>query len=308
MVNVQTLRFTTQAQLDIQRITRQLSDLQRQVASNVKANDLQGFGDDAAQLLNAQNVLSASNARADILGQVKARFGVQASALSQVGDSATSLAQSIKDALSANDGRAINTELSLAFSAAVSALNETWDGKPLFAGERIGAGPIAINSLQDLVSVATLDDVFDEASREQTVSLGAGAPIALASKASSFAKPLFNAFRTLQNLLDQTGGSLGAPLTEQQKASLETIAANLTNEIDTFAAEEGRTGQLDKRFGDEILRLQARSNLVQKEIGDIADSDIAAVSIQISALLAQYQAAAKTFSDLSNLSLIPYLT
>ncbi len=39
-----TLRFSTQAQSDIQRITRELSDLQRQVASGSRANDLRGFG------------------------------------------------------------------------------------------------------------------------------------------------------------------------------------------------------------------------------------------------------------------------
>ena len=39
-----TLRFSTQAQSDIARMTQQLSDLQRQVASGAKADDLRGFG------------------------------------------------------------------------------------------------------------------------------------------------------------------------------------------------------------------------------------------------------------------------
>ena len=42
-------------------------------------------------------------------------------------------------------------------------------------------------------------------------------------------------------------------------------------------------------------------------IGDQADADIAQVSIKISALMVQYEATAKTFADLSRLSLLDYL-
>jgi len=44
-----------------------------------------------------------------------------------------------------------------------------------------------------------------------------------------------------------------------------------------------------------------------KEIGEQADADLAAVSVQMSALLVQYEAAAKTFSELSKLNLLQYL-
>jgi hypothetical protein len=39
-----TLRFFTQAQQDVRRITGELGELQRQIASGAKANSLQGFG------------------------------------------------------------------------------------------------------------------------------------------------------------------------------------------------------------------------------------------------------------------------
>ena len=55
------------------------------------------------------------------------------------------------------------------------------------------------------------------------------------------------------------------------------------------------------------MRLEERSNLITKEIGDQADADLAEVSIKISALMIQYEAAAKTFADLSKLTLLDYL-
>jgi hypothetical protein len=128
------LRFTTQATLDIRRISRELSELQAKVASGREARDLQGFGGASSRLLNAQSMRANADARGSVINQLQARFGVQGAALGQVAEAAGLLAQSIREAISANDGRGITTELDLSFSSVVSALNESWNGQPLFAG------------------------------------------------------------------------------------------------------------------------------------------------------------------------------
>jgi flagellar hook-associated protein 3 FlgL len=302
-----TLRFSTQAQMDIRRMTRELSDLQRQVASGVRANDLSGLGDGASRLLNAQSLRANADARGSALGQLEARFGVQASALSQVSASTTNLAQSIREAVSSNDGRGVGVELSIAFSGIVSGLNETWNGQPLFAGERTSGLPVLATSLGDLVAATTPDQLYDEAARPQTIDLGSGPPIALANKASELSQPLFETLRQLKILVDTAGGELPAPLTGAQRDQLQLLAAQLDSAATTFTNAEGRAGQLEHRFSGERTRLQARSSLLAKEIGDQADADLAMVSVKISSLLVQYEASAKTFSDLSKLSLIDYL-
>ena len=87
--------------------------------------------------------------------------------------------------LAGNDGRGIATDLELNFNSIVAALNRTWNGQPLFAGERQSGLPVQIDTLQQLVDAAGPSEIFDEASRQQTVDLGTGAPIALAKRASS---------------------------------------------------------------------------------------------------------------------------
>lgn len=302
-----TLRFSTQATLDIKRITRELSDLQRQVASGAAANDLRGFGGASAQLLNAKGLKSSSDARGSVLNQLQARFGVQGAALGQVAQSSNLLAQSIRDAISANDGRGIALEMEMSFAGMVSALNETWNGQPLFAGERQGNGPVRVTSLAQLIAASGPDDMFDEAERHQTLDLGSGAPITLARKASELATPLFSTMASLKTLVDSQGGSIGQPITESMRLQLQTIADSLESHAGEFTNEEGRAGQLSARFTSEQVRLQERSNLLLKEIGDRADADLAIVSVQLNALMVQYQAAAKTFSDLSKLTLLDYL-
>jgi flagellar hook-associated protein 3 FlgL len=302
-----TLSFSTQAQSEIRRITRELSDLQAKVASGAEARDLQGFGGASSRLLNARSLMAASDARSSVINQLQARFGVQGAALGQVANGARLLAQSIREAISANDGRGIGIELDLSFASIVSALNETWNGQPLFAGERQGAGPIKINTLAQLQAASGPDDIFDEAARHQIIDLGAGAPIVLSAKASELSQGLFDTLRDLKDLLDGAGGALGQPISGADRTALQDLANRLDAEANSFTNEEGRAGQLQSRFETELVRLQQRSSLLVKEIGDQADADLAEVSVQLSALLVQYEAAAKTFADLSKLSLLKYL-
>jgi flagellin-like hook-associated protein FlgL len=302
-----TLRFTTQAQLDIRRITRELSDLQAKVASGREAKDLQGFGGASSRLINAQSLRANADARGSVINQLQARFGVQGAALGQVAEAAGLLSQSIREAISSNDGRGIGTELDLTFSSVVSAMNETWNGQPLFAGERQGQGPVRISTIDQLQAATGPDDIFDEADRHQVLDMGAGEPIVLSAKASELSDGLFGTLTALADLIDASGGQIGQPISAGDRAALQLIADQLDAHSNTFTNEEGRAGQLQKRFESERARLQERSNLLLKEIGDQADADVAMVSVQLSALLVQYEAAAKTFSDLSQLSLLKYL-
>jgi flagellin-like hook-associated protein FlgL len=308
MTGAVTLRFNTQAQSDIRRMMRELSDLQRQTASGSKSNDLSGYGAGAARLINAQSLRTVSDAQSSTTQQMIARFGVQAQALDQVATSTADLASSIRSAISANDGRGIMTDLQLSFSSTVSAMNESWNGQPLFAGQRTDTvSVLKISKLDDLTIATTDQQLYNESENPQTYTLSGGAVVQLADKASDLSRDLFSTFRDLNAMIVSAGGQLGGPLTPAQIDQLSAFADKLDSHSQTFLNAEGQAGQLEKRFGAEQSRLDDRSNLLAKEIGDQSDVDLAQVSIQISSLLAQYQAAAKVFSDVSKLSLLNYL-
>jgi flagellar hook-associated protein 3 FlgL len=135
----------------------------------------------------------------------------------------------------------------------------------------------------------------------------AGAPIVLSAKASELSQGLLDTLVDLKNLIDASGGTIGQPISSADRAALQAFADQFDAEANNFTNEEGRAGQLQARFDSERVRLQQRSNLLLKEIGDQADADLAEISVQLSSLLVQYEAAAKTFADLSKLSLLNYL-
>jgi flagellar hook-associated protein 3 FlgL len=307
MVTMSSLGFSSQTLQDLNRMNQQLNELQRQVGQGTRASDLKGFAGGASQLLHAQSLKAAADAKMSVINQLEARFDVQGAALQQVANASRTLAQSIRTAISANDGRGIATDLDLSFSSVVGALNETWNGAPLFAGERQGAGPIKISSLAQLAAATGPSDIFDEASREQTIDLGSGAPIVLARKASDLSQGLFDAMKNLQQLLDASGGEIGQPISAADRDALLSIVDQLDAQGAAFDTESGRAGQIQARLDAKSEHLQAQADLLTKEIGDQRDADLAQISIQLNLLMTQYQASAKTFVDLSKLSLLDYL-
>lgn len=301
------LRFNTQAQQDIQRMSRDLTDLQRQIASSVKSNDLGGYGVAAARLLNTTGLASLATARASAAQQLEARFGVQASAINQAATAAGNLSQALKDAITNDNVDALSTELRANFALGVSALNESWNGQPLFAGERLDGPPITIGSVDDLVTAGAISNIFHEADRPQVVDFGPGARLALADRASELGTKMFTAMRDLTLITQQWGANPPDTLTQGQRDQLRAIADMLDSSREDLNGAEGHAGQLQERIVAERIRQTNRSTLLQKEAGEISDADIAEVSIQVNTLLAQYQATAKTFADISQLSLLPFL-
>ncbi len=300
-------RFFVRAQQDVRRITSELGSLQAQVASGVKANTLQGFGAASSRIVSAASMRAQTDARASVLSQLDARFGLQSAALGQVSGAVQSLAQGIREALSANDGRGVSTDLELSFKSIVSALNEQWNGQPLFAGERQSGAPIKINTLEQLATTTQAADLFDESAREQVIDVGTGTPLKIAAKASDLSTGLLDTLRQVKLLLDNAGGTLGQPIIAAHETQLLQLVGQLDLQAAKFVTEEGRTGQLQKRLEDDRLRLEARSDLLSKEIGDQTDADLAEVSIKLNTLLAQYEASAKTFAELSRMSLLKYI-
>jgi flagellar hook-associated protein 3 FlgL len=302
-----TLRFTTQAQSDIRRITRDLADLQAQLSSGTKARDLGGFSGESTRLLSAKGMQAALDARRAVMSQFEGRFDLQMLALNQGASSARGLAQTIREALASNDGRGIASELQFAFEGVAQAMNETWGGQPLFAGERQTGTPIKVGSLDALAAATGPDDIFDESERHAVVDIGLGSPIELAGKASEISGGLMDTMRSLKQLMNFAGGSIGQPIDPSMVSQLSAIAARLDSEAQTLTNEEGRTGRLQARFDLERERVTQQTDLLSKEIGNQADADLAQVSIKLNTLMAQYEATAKSFSDLSKLSLLNYL-
>lgn len=303
---VSTAFFNLQSSVDLRRVQAELADLQRQVGSEHKADDLKGYGVDSTRILSAKAMIERTDARQVSANTLGGRLSAVDGALEGVSDATEALRQAVLTALGQDDGRYLTTSLQIGFDQARTALNTNFEGESLFGGERISATPVNVASLAALAAAPSTASIFDEASRSKTLDLGDG-PFTIGDKASTVSTGVFDAMRTLKQLIDTAGGSLPSPLTAGQRTALQGIADSLNTARQNVLVAQGRNGELQNIVEAKSTALGAQSDALTKLMGDAANADLAEVATKLSASQVQYQAIAQTFSTLSKLSLLDYL-
>jgi flagellar hook-associated protein 3 FlgL len=305
---VSTFLFNDQSRTDLSQLQTQLANLQAEVSSGNRASDLSGFGGASSQqILSTQNLMAQTTANANVAKGLDARFTTIDQSLGSAQSAGETLRQSVLSAIGNNNGAGLSAALQTAFDSARTALNTTYQGQALFGGERGDATPINVSSLSNLAAAPSVSAIFDESARPQTANVGSGS-FAVAPTASTVSSGLFDAMRTLQQTITAAGGSLSSPLTAAQTTALQGVAAALSTAGQTLTAAQGANGDLQKRVETSATNLSNQADMLKNTVGTIAGADLASVATQISALQTQYQAVAQTYSQLSRLSLLSYLS
>lgn len=300
-----TFLLASLARTDVSRINTQLYDLQRQTGSGFLADDLKGYGDNAGRIISARGVIDQTEARKAAAQRLQTRLDVQDSALDKAASTADQLKQDVMSALSSDNGSFLQERLRTAFGQMLGAMNQTYEGVALFSGERRGESAIRISAIEDLPGATTDAQLYNESASEQMVDIGMGTPFRVAEKASDIAGPMFDSMRNLYGLLQ--GGGFGNPLTDAERAQLTDITEDLEVARSSIVEAQGRNGDANARLDREIVRLTAMSDMVENHMSQMAESDYAELSMRLSATQSQYQAVAKVFSDIRNLTLVNYL-
>ncbi len=297
--------ITTLARSDLSRMSNELYDLQRQTASNNKADDLKGYGNEAGRIINARAAIAQSTARVDAANRLVSRFEIQDAALGRAASAAAQLKQDIFTALASDNGAFLADQLATAFHGVTQALNTTYEGISLFSGERRDAAPVQVSEVSDLPGALATASLFEESTRPQTVDLGVGAPVVVAEKVSTIARSVYTALRNLYDLTQ--GGTLGNPITADQRTALLAVSASMDGAHQDIVDAQGRNGDAQSRVERDVVRLTVNADLLTKHLGKVAEVDLAGVAMKLSAAQTQYQATAKVFSQVKDLSLVNFL-
>ncbi len=305
--SVSTAFFNSQAISDLKRAQAELADLQRQMGSERKANDLKGYGLTSSRILSVQDMIAKTDARQQTAVSLSGRLTATDVALGGAADAAETLRLAVLDAIGQDNGQSLATNLQAAFDAAKQAFNTTFEGEAVFGGERIEGTPINVASLAALAAAPSTASIFDEAARPKMVDLGDGA-FAVSPRASEASTGMFDVLRQLKQLIDGAGGTLPSPLTSGQKTSLQGFANSLGGARQTLLLAQGQNGELQKAVETKATVLSNQSDTLSKVVGDVANADLAEVATRISATQVQYEAIAQTFATISKLSLLDYLS
>lgn len=293
------------ARTDLARINTTLYDLQRQTASGNLAADLKGYGAESGRIITARAAMAQAQARVDAANRLAARLDIQDTALGRVADAAATLKQSMMDALASDNGTYIAEQVKLAFNQITDAMNTTYEGVPLFAGDRRGDAAIQIDDIGELAGALTQSTLFAESVRTSSVDFGAGSPIEVAEKASTISRSLYSVLREVNSFLNAS--AVGAPMTADQRATLTGLVSNLDGAHKTVVDAQGRNGDRQAQLERTATRLSNHADLLNKHLGEVAESDLAEVAMRLSAAQTQYQAAASVFAQIKDLSLVNFL-
>jgi flagellar hook-associated protein 3 FlgL len=295
----------TLARTDLGRISAEMYDLQRQTASGAKADDLKGYGAGASRVVSARSAIVQADARVETAKRLAARLDIQDIALGQAADAAATLKQDIMTALAANDGRYLADNLANAYRLATDALNTQYEGISLFSGERRSGNVIVATGIEDLPGLVRTGALYDESERVPSLDLGVGGAVPVSEKASDFSRELYDSFAALFSFTRTE--PLTDPMTADQRARLLGIVENLDLAHRDIVAAQGRNGDTQARVEAASERLVAQADLLAKHVGDVADADLAEVAMKLSAAQTQYQAAAKVFAQIKDMSLVNFL-
>jgi flagellar hook-associated protein 3 FlgL len=284
-----------------------LLDAQKQVASGKKSGDLKGL---APQLgtLSAARTLSARTENYIQAGkEVSGRLATQDLALNEVAGAAGDLRQAVIDAIGLNSGITLVQQLEAAFGRALNGLNQSYAGRPLFGGSKVDAPPVNITTLNGLGAAATVADIFDNTKVKPTARVDEGKPLEVGFLADDVGTELMTVMKSIKDYNDGASGPFGTQLTNAQKTFLQSTLASISGAADNLNTVVGKNGLLQSRVEQSQSRAEDQQVLLKQVVGGLEDADLAVAATRLSQAQTAVEASARTFSILSNLSLLNFL-
>lgn len=297
-------------QISLQELLRNQSDLldaQKQVASGKKSQDLKGLAPQLGSLSAAHTLAARTESFLQAGKEVGGRLAAQDLALNEVAGSADDLRQAVIDAIALNSGATIVQQLEAVFDRARNGLNQSFAGRPLFGGSKVDAPPVNITDLNALGAAVAVSDVFSNTNVKPTARIDEGNPVEIGFLADDVGTELMTIIKTIKDFNDGAFGPFSAQLTAAQKTFLESTLAGISTAADNLNTTVGKNGLLQSRVESAQSRAEDQQFLLTSVIGEFEDADLAEAATRLQQAQTAVEASARTFSLLSDLSLLNFL-
>ena len=279
-----------------------------QLSSQVKAQDLEGYGSGAETLTAMQSTNNQVTGYLNNTQTVGAKLAVQDSALTEVGGAAASAIQAVTQALGTGTGTGLMTALQDAFGSAVEGLNTTYNGEYVFAGGQVTTQPVSATSLSDLTSAPSIASVFHNDQRITTNQIDPNTTISTGFVADQVGTPLFQSLQVIEAYDQGPNGPLSGNLTTAQQAFLTTQLAGLNTAQSGITAVTAQNGLAQNEVTATQSALTSRQTMLTNLIGNIDQADVAQATTNLQQAQLSIQAAGQVFQALNSSSLLNTLT
>ncbi|WP_421790657.1 flagellin [Hyphobacterium sp.] len=303
MTRIATAAAAQTALLDLMRAQRTVFETQQQLTTGKLHPDLKGAGHRAESISAAYGARDRAEAYKFSAERVENKMEITAVALDKLSEAATDL----RVAMTTIDGTYIMSQAREAFEKARDALATQYAGGYIFGGTRTDIIPVSANSLDDLVAAPTAGDVFQNSTRRPVAKLDDQLTLEVGLLANEVGEDLMAAFKRLAEFDADANGPFDGPLDAAQQTYLQGEIANVLNAFDRINDQVGLNGAMQSRVSSQIQNQEAKADYLTNLIGDLEDADMAAAATRFQQAQTAVDVSARTFSVLSQVSLLPFL-
>lgn len=303
-MRISTAAASQSALMDLMRAQRDSFEAREQLATGKKASDLKGYANSAETILTARATQTRAEGFISANQRLAARLEVQDLAYRELSDAASELRQT----LTTTEGTALMNNVQAAFDKVVSALSTKFAGSYVFSGVRTDTAPVNVSTLAGLqAALPDTSAVFDNAQRRQTAQIDGETALEVNRTAQDVAGDLMAVFERLADFHAGPGGPFNGPMDEAQQTYIQTELTNVIAAFDTINEAMAENGSKQSRVESSIRGHQDRSDYLTTMIADLEDADMAEAATRLTQAQNAVEVSARTFSVLSQVSLLPYL-
>lgn len=291
---------------NIQNEQQQLSVASTQAGSQVIGDNLQAYGSQAEQLVATDSLQSQVTGYITNNTLLSEKLSVQSQALQQVSDAAQSAVTGIGDAIANNDPTGLATTLQGALSSAASALNTSYNGQYLFAGNATNTQPFNASNLSDLTATPDVSTLFANGSTAPVSRLNSSTVATTGVLASDVGTPLAAALQAFQSYISTT--PLSTPLTSAQSTELQSLETQFNSALTSTTAAVAQNGVVQSQVATNLNNLTDQQTALQGVATNITSVNLGQVDTNLQLAQNALQASADVFQTLQTSSLLNLLS
>jgi flagellar hook-associated protein 3 FlgL len=311
-MTIDRIATNSQSQLmlsQIQQAELALNKAQTQVTSGKVATDYAGIGDKTAMLEATRSAANRADAYQSATTLAVNQANLQDNQMSSLSDLANQLRQAITTATGDNDGSTLMTTAQGIFDQVVQILNsKDSNGNYLYGGDKNNQPPVTATSLNDLISMTSSSDAFQNGTVANSVMIGDGQSVKVGMLASDIGSGLLKTLKDIADFNAGPNGNFSTGLTDAQSTFLSgeiQTATTAASQVNNAAAANGNVyGQLK----DASAKQKAMSNLFQGFVANIEQVDMPTAITQLNQSQVALQAALQVTAQLNQVSLLNYLS
>jgi flagellar hook-associated protein 3 FlgL len=291
----------------IQKAEIAIDTANRQVATGKVADTYAGYGDKTAVMEAARSAAARADANVATAKQAATRLDLQDAQLSQLGELASAVRQTLTKAAADQDATSLMTQMEGYFDQAVEILNSKDANGYIYGGDKNQTPPVTVATLSDLAALPSVANAFANGTIKTTVRTGDTHTVQVGLLASDLGTQLFSLFQQVAQFDAGANGPFDTKTTPQQQSFIESTIPTAMNVAVGVNRESAANGIRYQMVQDTIDQLQATSAVHKSFVSSIQDVDITEALARLNQDNIALQAAFQVTSTLNKLSLLDFL-